>query len=52
MIYEKLGQRGRARIWFGESVAWMESHAPKDPTLRRAREEARVSLGIPEEDAE
>jgi len=40
-----LGKREEAPSWYDRAVAWAEERAPRDPQLRRFREEAAELLG-------
>jgi serine/threonine protein kinase len=40
LALERLGRSREARCWYIRSVAWMERHPSKEPTLRRFRAEA------------
>jgi hypothetical protein len=42
----QLGEKDRAREWFGKAVAWMDRHKPTDEELRNFRAEAAALLGL------
>ncbi|MCI0357784.1 MAG: tetratricopeptide repeat protein, partial [Planctomycetaceae bacterium] len=46
MAYWQLGNQDEARMWYEQSVKWMEMNHPKNGELRRYRSEASVLLGI------
>jgi hypothetical protein len=45
MAHWRLGDRDKARTWFGRAVKWMDAHQPQDVELRRFRAEAEALLG-------
>jgi superkiller protein 3 len=42
----QLGEKAKARTWFGQAVQWMEKNQPSDEELGRFRAEAAELLGI------
>ena len=48
MAYWQVGEKNKAREWYGKATNWMEKTKAKDPSLLRFREEARKLLGLPE----
>jgi serine/threonine protein kinase/tetratricopeptide (TPR) repeat protein len=49
MAHCRLGEREKARMWYGRAVPWMAKYKPYDQELSRLRAEAVVLLGIQEE---
>ena len=52
MAHWQLGDKGQARKWYDQAVAWMEKNQPNHGELRRFRAEAAVLLGITEKHQE
>jgi tetratricopeptide (TPR) repeat protein len=46
MAYFRDDNKDQARIWYQKGIAWMDKHAPRDPTLLRYRGEAASVLGV------
>jgi tetratricopeptide (TPR) repeat protein/serine/threonine protein kinase len=46
MAHWQLGQKDKARRWYGRSVRWMDEHDPQNEELRRFRAEAEALLGM------
>jgi tetratricopeptide (TPR) repeat protein len=46
MAHQRAGHKDEAHKWFDKGIAWMDKHAPKDPSLLRYRSEAASVLGI------
>jgi serine/threonine protein kinase/tetratricopeptide (TPR) repeat protein len=46
MAHWQLGDRDKARSWYGKAVQWMEKNQPQNDELRRFRAEAEKLLGI------
>ncbi len=46
MAHQRSGNTGEARRLYDEAQAWIETHKPRDPGLRRLREEAKTVLGL------
>jgi outer membrane protein assembly factor BamB len=44
MTCRQSGEKGQARRWYEQGVAWMRQHAPDDEEVRRVRAEAAVLL--------
>jgi tetratricopeptide (TPR) repeat protein len=49
MTLWRLGEKEKARQWYGKAVEWMDKNDPKNQELRRFRAEAADLLGIREE---
>ncbi len=46
MALSQTGDKDQARPWYDRAVDWMEERRPKDPELRRLRDEAAAVLGL------
>src|SRR5262249_29472502 len=46
MAHWQLGEKEKARNWFGQAVQWMDKNQPKNEELRRFRTEAAEVLGL------
>jgi tetratricopeptide (TPR) repeat protein len=46
MASAKLDDKTKAREWYDKAAAWTRKHSPKDPRLRRFRDEAASLLKI------
>jgi tetratricopeptide (TPR) repeat protein len=46
MAHHRAGHKDEARKWYDRGIAWMDKHAPKDPTLLRYRNQAVGVLGV------
>jgi tetratricopeptide (TPR) repeat protein len=46
MAHQRTGHKDEAQKWYDKGIAWMDKHAPKDPTLLRYRSEAASVLGV------
>jgi tetratricopeptide (TPR) repeat protein len=47
MAHWQLGDKDQARVWYDKAVQWMDQNRPRDPELRRYRQEAQKLLGVP-----
>jgi Flp pilus assembly protein TadD len=48
MSHWQLGEKDKARDWYGKAVQWMDKNKPQDEELRRFRTETATLLGIKE----
>jgi tetratricopeptide (TPR) repeat protein len=48
MTHWQLGDKGEARKWYDQAVAWMGKNEPENEELRQFRAEAAELLGVPE----
>jgi serine/threonine protein kinase/Flp pilus assembly protein TadD len=48
MAHWQLGEKDKARQWYGKAAGWMEKNRPDDQELRQFRAEASRLLGLPE----
>jgi tetratricopeptide (TPR) repeat protein len=46
MAHHRAGHKDQARKWYDKGIAWMDKHAPRNPTLLRYRGEAASVLGV------
>ena len=48
MAHWQLGEKDKAREWYGKATGWMDKHKPRDLELLRFRAEAKQLLSIQE----